>query len=137
MPVTVASPTNLDEAQIAAYKKARRNHVKSTRQRPPHDSFDWTPFRAAEKKYKARFPPPDLSNVLDLALIDEEAIGELATGTWKGRPDAALVRPVLLKTATASGEVRPGRKRKAFSIARIPGANHVIVFFSWISHRNS
>ncbi|KAG9318878.1 hypothetical protein JVU11DRAFT_985 [Chiua virens] len=29
--------------------------------------MNWSPFRAAEKKYKAKCPPPDLSDVLDLA----------------------------------------------------------------------
>jgi len=31
-----------------------------------HDS-EWTPFRAAEKRFKARFPLPDLTDVLDLS----------------------------------------------------------------------
>ena len=35
--------------------------------RPAHVDPGWSPFRAAEKKYKARCPPPDLSTVLDLA----------------------------------------------------------------------
>lgn len=49
------------------YKKARRLHWKSTKNRPVDVDQGWSAFRAAEKKYKARFPPPDLSTVLDLA----------------------------------------------------------------------
>ena len=48
------------------YKKARRQHWKSTKNRPVNVDAGWSPFRAVEKKYKARFPPPDLSAVLDL-----------------------------------------------------------------------
>ena len=51
------------------YKKARRQHYKSTKNRPVDVDASWSPFRAAEKKYKARFPPPDLSAVLDLASL--------------------------------------------------------------------
>lgn len=32
-----------------------------------HRDSEWTPFRAAEKRFKVRFPPPDLTDVLDLA----------------------------------------------------------------------
>lgn len=51
------------------HKKARRLHYKSTKNRPVAVDQSWSPFRAAEKKYKARFPPPDLSAVLDLASL--------------------------------------------------------------------
>lgn len=50
-------------------KKARRLHWKSTKNRSVDIDQSWTPFRVAEKKYKARFPPPDLSDVLDLASL--------------------------------------------------------------------
>ncbi|KAF8557347.1 hypothetical protein OG21DRAFT_1494924 [Imleria badia] len=50
------------------FKKARRQHWKLTRNRVDVDT-SWSPFRAAEKKYKTRFPPPDLSAVLDLASL--------------------------------------------------------------------
>jgi alkylated DNA repair protein alkB family protein 1 len=49
-----------------AYKKTRRQHLKTTRNRDNTVDSEWTPFRSAEKRYKARFPPPDLSDVLDL-----------------------------------------------------------------------
>ncbi|KAN0076875.1 hypothetical protein V8E55_010730 [Tylopilus felleus] len=50
-------------------KKARRLHWKSTKNRSVDIDQSWTPFRVAEKKYKARFPPPDLSDVLDLVSL--------------------------------------------------------------------
>ncbi|KAH8108177.1 hypothetical protein BXZ70DRAFT_1015809, partial [Cristinia sonorae] len=72
----------------SAYKKARRLHLKTTRNRPEQAGAGWTPFRAAEKKYKARFPPPDLSQVLDLAAGDPSREQELSQGGWRGRSDA-------------------------------------------------
>jgi len=65
---------NMDQA----FKKARRQHIKTTKNRNCDVDATWTPFRAAEKKYKARFPPPDLSTVLDLA-IDSGACRTRAT----------------------------------------------------------
>ena len=82
---TTALPT-MDEK---AYKKARKLHEKSLRNRPPDQvGGGWTPFRAAEKRFKARFPPPDLSDVLDLALLDESRAEEIQNGGWKGNPTA-------------------------------------------------
>ncbi|KAF7295006.1 hypothetical protein MIND_01038700 [Mycena indigotica] len=51
-------------------KKARRQYLNSI-----HNTIDrdWTPFRAVEKRFKARFPPLDLSDVLDLALVDDSS----------------------------------------------------------------
>lgn len=72
----------------SAYKKARRQYIKATKNRPRDVENDWTPFRAAEKKFKARFPPPDLSNVLDLATLDPARTEEVSQGVWAGRPDA-------------------------------------------------
>ncbi|KAK2466967.1 hypothetical protein APHAL10511_001225 [Amanita phalloides] len=66
------------------YKKARRfaARLKS----PPNDA--WTPFRVAEKRYKARFPPPDLSATLDLATRNPHRSPEITQGLWRGSPDA-------------------------------------------------
>ncbi|KAJ3509218.1 hypothetical protein NMY22_g16368 [Coprinellus aureogranulatus] len=66
-----------------AYRKARRQFYKATKNRPPVEQ-DWTPFRAAEKHFKARFPPPDLSGVLDLAQLDPSRQAEVGQGVWKG-----------------------------------------------------
>ena len=72
-----------------AYKKAKKLYEKSLRNRPPEQvGADWTPFRAAEKRFKARFPPPDLSDVLDVALLDPSRSDEILNGVWKGNPAA-------------------------------------------------
>ncbi|EIW84998.1 hypothetical protein CONPUDRAFT_117367 [Coniophora puteana RWD-64-598 SS2] len=70
-------------------RKARKRHFKSTKNRPAHIDDTWSPFRAAEKKYKARYPPLDLSDVLDLS-SDAEAHDY----TWHGRPDAVHVHDI-------------------------------------------
>jgi len=49
----------------SSYRKALKQYKRSTANRQPVEN-DWTPFRAAEKKYKARFPPVDLSQVLTI-----------------------------------------------------------------------
>ncbi|KAF9246112.1 hypothetical protein BU15DRAFT_58241 [Melanogaster broomeanus] len=71
MPVTTSITSQYGSYDPASpeYKKARRLHIKTTRNRAHEIDANWTPFRAAEKKFKARFPPPDLSDVLDLASI--------------------------------------------------------------------
>jgi len=92
------------------YKKARRLHLKTTKHRNPELELDWTPFRAAEKKYRARFPPPDLSNVLDLANLDHAREPEIQQGVWRGRSDA-----VEHKRLVTTYRV------KAFIIPQVPG----------------
>ncbi|KAI0059084.1 hypothetical protein BV25DRAFT_1918788 [Artomyces pyxidatus] len=96
--------------QTAAYKRARRQHLKSTRNRPEQLDPHWTPFRIAEKKYKSHFPPPDLSNVLDLATADTSRVDEVEKGVWRGRPDAAEVRQLF----TSAG-------RQAYVFSSVPG----------------
>lgn len=81
--------TTLSATDEKAYKKAKKFYAKSLRNRPPEQvGAGWTPFRAAEKKFKARFPPPDLSNVLDLALLDASRSDDILNGSWKGNPVA-------------------------------------------------
>lgn len=76
-------------ADEKAYKKAKKLYEKSLRNRPPEQvGVDWTSFRTAEKRFKARFPPPDLSDVLDLALLDQSRSDEILKGGWKGNPAA-------------------------------------------------
>ncbi|TFL07045.1 hypothetical protein BDV98DRAFT_519575 [Pterulicium gracile] len=48
------------------YKKLRKHYLKSTKNRDESLSKDWSAFRRVEKKYMARFPPPDLSATLDV-----------------------------------------------------------------------
>jgi alkylated DNA repair protein alkB family protein 1 len=99
------------------YKRARRHHYKATKNRIEGLDTDWTPFRVAEKKYKARFPPPDLSDVLDLALLDETRSSEVGRAGWKGRADAVLIKEIGLRNAQAT----TARARKAFTVTGIPG----------------
>ncbi|KAF9218329.1 hypothetical protein BS17DRAFT_804842 [Gyrodon lividus] len=69
MNTSITSPSGLYDPSSSEYKKARRQHIKTTRNRINDLDANWTAFRAAEKKYKARFPPPDMSAVLDLASL--------------------------------------------------------------------
>jgi alkylated DNA repair protein alkB family protein 1 len=89
--------------------------LKTTTYRNSDANLDWTPFRTAEKQYKARFPPPDLSNVLDLATLDEARTEEIQRGVWSGRSDTVEYR-----------EITPteplGESKKVYIIPRIPGA---------------
>ncbi|KAJ7452508.1 hypothetical protein B0H11DRAFT_2176658 [Mycena galericulata] len=120
---------DLHDPSSPAYKKAKRQYFNSTRNRKTTVELDWTPFRAAEKRFKvrhcmyccpvanrsapqARFPPPDLSDVLDLALLDDTRAPEVQTGIWKGAHNALEYREL---TPKASSNV------KAYTTRRIPG----------------
>lgn len=117
---TTSSLGDMHDPTSPAYKKARRKHWKSARNRPEHADADWTPFRAAEKKYKARFPPPDLSGVLDLALADPSRATETSRGGWKGRVDAVECREIPLHSSEESGKkayIFPGTRGAPFVVA--------------------
>ncbi|KAJ7285931.1 hypothetical protein C8J57DRAFT_1663405 [Mycena rebaudengoi] len=105
---------DLHDPSSAAYKKAKRQYLNSTRKRPAAVDLDWTPFRAAEKRFKARFPPPDLSTVLDLALLDDTRTLEIQTGVWKGSSNAFDYRELAPKASSST--------TKAYTTPRIPGA---------------
>ena len=62
----------------------------------------WSPFRVSEKKFKARSPPPDLSNVLDITT-------ESHLGHWQGSPTAFDYSEVALND------------NKAIALKPIPG----------------
>jgi len=109
---TLLDPTSRE------YKRARKHHYKSTKNRADGLDKDWTPFRAAEKEYKARFPPPDLSDVLDLALLDETRSSEIERGGWKGRLETTQVKEIGLDDARTT----TARARKAFTVTANPGA---------------
>ena len=111
------SAIDLQDPTSAAYKKAKRKFLKNTKNRPEHTDGDWTPFRAAEKKYKARFPPPDLSSVFDIAASDPERVEELKRGGWKGRTDAIEHRAINL-------DLGEGPSKKAYVFPAIPGAGY-------------
>ncbi|KAK0459664.1 uncharacterized protein EV420DRAFT_1537095 [Desarmillaria tabescens] len=112
---------SLHDTSSAAYKKAQRQHQKTTKNRNNAVDADWTPFRAAEKMYKARFPPPSLANVLDLATLDEARSKEIEAGVWVGRSEAVEFREIKLKDA-----------RTAYAIPSIPG---LVILPSFLSHK--
>lgn len=99
--------SDLHDPSSPAYRKAQRQYFKSTKNRDADVERDWTPFRAAEKRFKARFPPPDLSNVLDLATLDEGRGHEIQSGIWAGRPDAVAFQEITLKGGNTKGYILP------------------------------
>ncbi|KAJ7685103.1 hypothetical protein DFH06DRAFT_1157455 [Mycena polygramma] len=104
---------DLHDPNSLAYKKAKRQYLNSTRNRKNTPESDWTPFRAAEKRFKARFPPPDLSDVLDLALLDDTRMLEVQAGIWKGSSDALDYRELTPKASSSN--------IKAYTTPHIPG----------------
>ena len=98
------------------YKKARRKHLKTTKNRPSDIEDGWTPFRTMEKKFKAKWPPPDLNGVLDLShnmdVADEVSEGQYV---WRGRADAVEWREIGL-------DIRETGKRRAYVFPSVPGA---------------
>lgn len=109
----------LHDPSSREYKRARRLHYKTTKNRDGDSDTDWTPFRAAEKKYKARFPPPDLSAALDLALLDARRLADIERTGWKGRPDAVQVKEIDLNDARQNLGV--AGTRRAFAVVDVPG----------------
>ncbi|KAH7910652.1 hypothetical protein BJ138DRAFT_1064760 [Hygrophoropsis aurantiaca] len=108
----VAQVPEIYDPSSASYKKARRQYIKTTKGRSNDVALDWTPFRTAEKKYKARFPPPDLSGVLDLAEISHES----GMGGWKGSPSAVPANEVKVNQRSPNN---PGAR--AFVVPQVPG----------------
>ena len=110
-----ASTAGPYETHSKEYKRAKRLHEKTTRGRNEHIETEWTPFRAAEKKYKAKFPPPDLSGVLDLALLDDARSDEVEQCKWKGSVDEIEYKELETAMIDAKG------KRKAYVLPQVPG----------------
>ncbi|KAG6878736.1 hypothetical protein C0993_011551 [Termitomyces sp. T159_Od127] len=110
---------SLHDPSSPAYRKARRLHHKATKNRDPALERHWSPFRAAEKKYKARFPPPDLSDVLDLATLDPARDDEIRQGIWRG--SGALQHRELQAL---------GRPARFYTIPQIPG---LVILPSFVS----
>lgn len=101
----------------AAYKKAKRQYIKTTKNRSKDIFAEWTPFRSAEKKYKARFPPPDLSHILDLASTTSDA-ETLVSGC------SLYCNGVEIKPLPQSESTSPYATNvcKAFAVPSVPGA---------------
>lgn len=120
---TTTLSSALHDPSSAAYKKAKRTHLKTTRNRNEHVESEWTPFRVAEKKYKARFPPPDLSNVLDLAVLDESRVDEISGGGWSGKGNVVQYSEIPLRCEEGSSN-----GRKAYVFPSTPGTRFVSTF---------
>lgn len=105
--------------ETASYKKARRHFLK-TRQKSETADSDLTAFRAQEKKYKSRFPPPHLDNVLDPWELDQRP-EDLGGGRISGGSSLSGVTVSGIKLEEV-GEGSPAGK--AYSISSHPGAVH-------------
>ncbi|TFK42638.1 hypothetical protein BDQ12DRAFT_623854 [Crucibulum laeve] len=108
----ISPAAHLFDPSSPEFKKAKRQYQKATKNRNPEIDLDWSPFRAAEKRYKARFPPPNLSNVLDLATLDTSRQPELSRGIWVGNANAIVSQKLACPA---------GRMVDAYILPRIPG----------------
>ncbi|GJE98122.1 alpha-ketoglutarate-dependent dioxygenase AlkB [Phanerochaete sordida] len=107
-----------------AQKKARKQHLKTTKNRPADIEDGWTPFRAAEKRFKAKWPLPDMSTVLDLHHEDMEGADEgSGEPSQRGRRDAVEWRQVDVS-------VDQKGKGKAYAFPRVPGLVYLPSFVS-------
>lgn len=102
------------EVGSAAYKKAWRQHRKSVK---TPASEDLPPIRYQEKYFKAKFPPPSLERVLDLATRFDDRKHEVDAGVWKGSPGAVNTEEI--SCLQAKGGQNP--LRRAFHSAEVPG----------------
>lgn len=137
MATNVGSP---ERKLTVAEKKARRQHLKTTKNRPTDVEEGWTSFRAAEKKYKAKWPVPDLSGVLDFGEDDEThhnvgaehaGIDDIKVASsenkWRGRKDAVEWREIKF-TDDAEGTGGNGKGKQAYAFPSVPGTNTYLLY---------
>lgn len=98
------------DAEEKALKKAVRRYLKNKKQVPEHE---WTAFRAAEKRFKAQFPPPDLQTVLDLRALSTPSSPDSNQGVT-GNPHFIPTKVV---------GTSPDQKAAAYTVPEIPGTN--------------
>lgn len=123
--MTIETPSSSTLSPLTpAQKKARRQHAKTTKNRPADIKEGWTPFRAAEKRFKAKWPAPDMSGVLDLH--DDGIAGE-STGrsSWRGSRD-------VVEWTQANVSVDEKGEGKAFIFPRVPGMQDCFVLSMYI-----
>ncbi|KIP07973.1 hypothetical protein PHLGIDRAFT_12877 [Phlebiopsis gigantea 11061_1 CR5-6] len=112
------------------YKKARKLHLKTTKNRPVDIEDSWTPFRVMEKKFKAKWPPPDLSDVLDLSVAyDDTDMDKEGTGSkrsWGGQANAVEWREIGLDVEECVEDKRG--KRRAYVFPSVPGLVYLPAF---------
>jgi len=102
------------EVGSAAYKRAWRQHRKSVKT-PASEDLPY--IRSQEKYFKAKFPPPSLERVLDLATRFDDRKHEINAGVWKGSPLAVNAEEI--SCLQAKGGQNP--LRRAFHLADLPG----------------
>jgi len=102
------------EVGSAAYKKAWRQHRKSVKT-PASEDLPY--IRYQEKYFKAKFPPPSLEQVLDLATRFDYRKHEIDAGLWKGSPVAGNVEEI--SCLQVKDDQDP--PRRAFHFADLPG----------------
>lgn len=112
---------SIDITQTKEYKRALKHHLK-TRQNPPPDGGDISAFRLQEKKFKSKFPPPNLDEVLDVWALDEELAGDAIIGGAWSRGDNALgegvhVRPFDLHPPADA----TARRMRGYTLSSHPG----------------
>ncbi|KAG8969240.1 hypothetical protein FRC03_003765 [Tulasnella sp. 419] len=112
--------------QTKEYEKAYKHYLK-TRQNTSDASL--TPFRAQEKKYKSKFPPPTLVDVVDPWAYDEalRAVSRL-DGIWSNddQPHTHdMIRKICLKNSDGSQA-----DKHALLIPSCPGLVIVPAFLS-------
>ncbi|KAJ8520411.1 hypothetical protein ONZ45_g2766 [Pleurotus djamor] len=111
MSAPMPSAIDLHDPSSKAYKRAQRQYYKATKHRSNDLESEWTPFRAAEKRYKARFPPPDLSGVLDIAALDPLRQDEVRQGGWAGDPHTTQYTDLLLGLVIIPGFLSHAEQR--------------------------
>lgn len=114
------------EVGSAAYKRAWRQHKKSAKT-PASEVLPY--IRYQEKYFKAKFPPPSLEQVLDLATRFDDRRHEVDAGVWKGSPIAVNVEEISCHQAV-DGQ---NPLRRAFHFADLPGKYLQLKIFHEIS----
>ena len=102
------------EVGSSAYKRAWRQHRKSAK---TPTSEDLPYIRYQEKYFKAKFPPPSLEQVLDLATRFDDRKHEVDAGVWKGSPAAVNVEEI----SCLQPKDRQNSPRRAFHLVDLPG----------------
>lgn len=102
--MTKTDKGSVDDEKV--HKKAMRRYLKNKKQ---DLDYEWTPFRAAEKHFKVRFPPPNLQTVLDLWETSAKSAEDIT-----GNPNAIFTKVI---------GTNDNRKATAYTIPEMPGSS--------------
>lgn len=107
--------TNVTETK--EYKRALKHHLKTRQQ---SSQADITPFRVEEKKYKSKFPPPALNEVLDVWALSEDLRDKTALGpTWNAGGSDTNVTARTIELRSSDGSIT--RTRRGYCVDSHPG----------------